>query len=68
MEKTYRIEIGGMGCAHCVRGVTEALTEAGASVQSCEIGRADVKFDGETEALRGASEARGFEIIAITEG
>lgn len=23
--KTYHIEIEGMGCAHCVRGVEEAL-------------------------------------------
>ncbi len=56
--KTYHIEIEGMGCAHCVRGVEEAL---------CAIGCADVRFDGAVDALREAVESRGFEVSTITE-
>ena len=50
--KTYHIEIEGMGCAHCVRGVEEALSAIGAQVNNCAIGCADVRFDGAVDALR----------------
>lgn len=65
--KSYHIEIEGMGCAHCVRGVEEALSAIGAQVNGCAIGSADVRFDGAVDALREAVESRGFEVSAITE-
>lgn len=65
--KAYKIEIVGMGCMNCVRGVTAALEAIGAEVCACEIGVAEVRFAGETDALRTAVEDRGFDVTAITE-
>ncbi len=65
--KAYQVEIQGMGCMSCVRGVTAALESLGAEVRACEIGRADIRYDGDLEAIRTAVEARGFDVTAITE-
>jgi len=65
--KPYHIEIEGMGCMHCVKGVTEALTAIGAEVLSCEIGFADVRFSGSEDVLKEAVEDRGFDVTAIKE-
>lgn len=63
--QNYRIEIDGMGCAHCVKSVTEALNAIGADVRTCEIGRADVGFDGTESEIQTAISDRGFEVVSI---
>ena len=63
--KHYRLEIEGMGCAHCVRSVTDALTEIKASVNDVQVGSADVLWDGDTEALKAAISEAGFEVKSI---
>lgn len=65
--KTYRIEIDGMGCQHCVNSVREALTAAGAEVHDVQIGEASVRFSGDTETLKTAIEDRGFDVLHIVE-
>ena len=63
----YHIAIEGMGCAHCVKSVTEALTGLGAKVEDCVIGGADIEFTGDTAAVTEAIADRGFDVTAITE-
>jgi len=65
--KAYKIEIEGMGCMKCVASITAALQQIDAEVKTCEIGFAEVAFDGDTEELKTAVEDRGFDVIAITE-
>lgn len=65
--KKYEITIEGMGCPMCVKKVNAALTELGAEVESCEIGKAVIAFDGDTEAVKEAIEDRGFDVTAVTE-
>ena len=63
----YEIAIEGMGCPMCVKKVNAALEELGAKVESCEIGKAVIGFDGDTAAVKEAIEDRGFDVIAIAE-
>lgn len=63
--KHYRLEIEGMGCAHCVRSVETALKELGATVNDVQIGSADVLWGSDTAALKGAVEETGFDVKAI---
>ena len=65
--KRYVLTIEGMGCAHCVKSVTEALTALGATVENCVIGGADIAFDGDTAAVTEAIRDRGFDVTAVTE-
>lgn len=64
--KRYLLSIEGMGCAHCVKSVTEALTDLGATVHNCTIGTADVSFDGAVEAIQEAVAERGFTVTNVT--
>ncbi len=63
--KHYRLEIEGMGCTHCVRSVTDALTDLRATVNDVQVGSADVLWDGDTEALKAAISEAGFEVKSI---
>ena len=63
--KHYRLEIEGMGCAHCVRSVTDALTDLKAAVNDVQVGSADVLWDGDTDALKTAISEAGFEVKSI---
>lgn len=63
--KHYRLEIDGMGCAHCVRSVKNALEEARAQVNDVKIGSADVLYDGDAEDLRAAVSEAGYEVKSI---
>ena len=65
--KQYEFQIQGMGCAHCVKSVTEALTAIGAAVEHCEIGSARIAFDGSREVAVEAIEDRGFTVTSVTE-
>lgn len=63
--KHYRLEIDGMGCAHCVRSVKNALEEAHAQVNDVKIGSADVLYEGDAEDLRAAVSEAGYEVKSI---
>lgn len=63
----YHITIEGMGCAHCVKSVAEALTGLGATVENCVIGSADIEYNGDTAAVTEAISDRGFDVTAVTE-
>ncbi len=63
--KHYRLEIEGMGCAHCVRSVTNALNELKATVNDVQVGSADVLWDGSTDVLKEAISEAGFEVKSI---
>lgn len=65
--KAYKITIEGMGCMKCVQSVTAALEAIDAEVKSCEIGTAEVVFDGDAEDLKNAVEDRGFDVASIEE-
>lgn len=65
--KRYQLAIEGMGCAHCVKSVTEALCALGAQVHTCAIGAADVSFDGSVDAMKQAVAERGFAVTHVTE-
>lgn len=65
--KRYHLTIEGMGCAHCVKSVTEALSALGGTVHDCQIGTADVSFDGDANQLSDAVADRGFTVTGITE-
>lgn len=67
MMKRYRLTIEGMGCAHCVKSVTDALTSLGATVHACEIGTAEVLFSGDPNAMKEAVADRGFTVTAVLE-
>lgn len=46
MTQRIRVEIEGMSCGHCVRGVQGALeTLSGVEVEKVEIGSAVVSYD-----------------------
>lgn len=61
----FIIEIGGMGCSHCVNAVTNAIKSIGADVESCEIGRAVASCDCDEAAINNAVEEAGFEVLGI---
>ncbi len=65
--KRYVLTIEGMGCAHCVKSVTEALTDIGASVENCVVGSAAVLFDADTQMLIDAVADRGFTVTNVSE-
>ena len=65
--KRYVLTIDGMGCAHCVKSVAEAMTDIGASVENCVIGSATVLFDADTQLLIDAVADRGFTVTNVAE-
>ena len=68
--KTYQLSIDGMGCAHCIARVTDALKGAGFTVLACEIGSArvasELDSDGASAAARAALDEAGYDLIEIT--
>ena len=65
--KRYQLTIEGMGCAHCVKSVAQALDELGAKVNSCTVGAADIDFDGDVETVKEAVADRGFTVTSVKE-
>lgn len=57
------VKIEGMGCMHCVKKVTNALSGIGAEVKKVEIGSAEV--EGDPKAIRAAIEGVGFKVTEI---
>lgn len=65
--KRYILTVAGMGCAVCVKRVTEALAALGCADIAVEIGSAAVSFAGDATALAAAVNDLGFEVTLITE-
>ncbi len=57
----------GMGCARCVKSVTRALTEIGATVLSCRVGSAEISGVTDVDKIREAVESVGFLLLATEE-
>ena len=64
--KTETINIQGMSCGHCVKGVREALEELdGVQVEDVQIGSARIQYDPQTtsqEEVREAIQEAGYHV------
>lgn len=62
------LNISGMTCGHCVRGVTQALGElGGVEVERVTVGQATVRFDPSTATtarIAQAVEAEGYTVVS----
>ncbi len=61
----YSISIEGMGCMHCVKKVKDTLENMNVKVISCEIGSAQVEYDGKSEDIKSAIENVGYKVKEI---
>jgi copper chaperone len=65
---TVNVNVGGMSCSHCVKAVTDAITEAGGfdvNVSLEDGGYAEFSYDdGRTalDAIKAAIEDAGYEV------
>ncbi|HET9453761.1 MAG TPA: cation transporter [Gemmatimonadaceae bacterium] len=68
MTKTT-LQIRGMSCGHCVKGVTKALAGLdGVQVEQVQIGSATVQYDPAKvtpDAMREAVADEGYEVTAV---
>jgi copper chaperone len=66
---TTTYEVNGMTCDHCVRSVTEEITEvdgvSGVDV-SLKDGTAVVSGDADPDAVRAAVKEAGFEVTGVS--
>lgn len=63
----YQLAIEGMGCDNCIKAVTNSLKEIGATVNSVQLGKADILFEGSEDAIRAAIEDVGFDLKATVQ-
>ncbi|MGN0766514.1 MAG: heavy-metal-associated domain-containing protein [Christensenellales bacterium] len=63
----YIAKIEGMGCAHCIARVTNALKALGADAEEVKLGSARFSYEGETADVKDAIEDLGFDVIDIKE-
>ncbi|MEZ4700689.1 MAG: cation transporter [Rhodothermales bacterium] len=65
--KTETLKINGMSCGHCVKSVTQALTQTeGVKVERVEIGLAEISYDPDKvahDAIVQAIDDVGFEVV-----
>ena len=63
------LQIRGMSCGHCVKGVTKALAGLdGVQVEQVQIGSATVQYDPAKvtpDAMREAVADEGYEVTAV---
>ena len=63
------LQIRGMSCGHCVKGVTKALAGLdGVQVEQVQIGSATVQYDPAKvtpDAMRDAVADEGYEVTAV---
>ncbi len=66
--RTESLQITGMSCSHCVRGVREALERVeGLEVENAEIGSARVRYDDAQiprDKLVEAIEEAGYNVVS----
>ncbi|MBQ3552720.1 MAG: heavy-metal-associated domain-containing protein [Clostridia bacterium] len=63
----YNVKIEGMGCAHCITRVTNAMQAIDAEIIEISIGNVKVDYKGDRDDVKNAIEDLGFDVIAITE-
>ena len=61
----YAITTKGMGCPHCIKRVTKAMTELGAEIGKVELNDVVVTTDRTEGELREAIEKLGFEVLSV---
>lgn len=61
----YNIKTSGMGCPHCIKRVTKAMTELNTGIIKVELNDIIVDYDGDKENIRKAIEELGFKVISI---
>lgn len=61
----YAITTKGMGCPHCIKRVTKAMTELGAEIGKVELNDIAVTTDRSEAELREAIEKLGFEVLSV---
>lgn len=61
----YSIITKGMGCPHCIKRVTKAMTELGAEIGKVELNDIAVTTDKTENELREAIEKLGFEVLSV---
>ncbi len=61
----YSIITKGMGCPHCIKRVTKAMTELGAEIGKVELNDVVVTTDRTEGELREAIEKLGFEVLSV---
>lgn len=61
----YIVKTEGMGCAHCIKRVTDAISMLGAKPEKIELNNIIVVFDGEESTLCETIEDLGFDVISI---
>ena len=61
----YSIITKGMGCPHCIKRVTKAMTELGAEIGKVELNDVVVTTDRTEGELREAIEKIGFEVLSV---
>lgn len=61
----YAIKTEGMGCAHCIKRVTDAMNALNAAPEKVELNDIVVDFDGEASELRTAIEDLGFDVVNL---
>ncbi len=61
----YHVTLSGMGCAHCISRVSNAMNTIGADVISIELNSLVIDFGEDTSPVREAIEELGFEVKSI---
>ncbi len=63
----YIVKTEGMGCAHCIKRVTDSMNALCAKIDSIELNDISVEFSGDAAELREAIEDLGFDVISIVQ-
>ena len=61
----YRVTISGMGCAHCISRVTNALDSIGADIIEIGLNTALIDYGEDTAPVKEAIEELGFKVVSI---
>lgn len=61
----YTIKTEGMGCAHCIKRVSETMNCLGAKIEKVELNDIVVELDKDEACVRDAIEELGFDVISI---
>lgn len=61
----YAIKTEGMGCAHCIKRVREAMESLDAKIEKLELNDIVVELDKDEACVKSAIEELGFDVISI---
>ena len=63
----YSVKTEGMGCPHCIKKVTKAMEELGATVVRMELNDFTVEYSGDPADIKNAVEAKDFRFVSAEE-